>query len=142
MNYLTLEDVKDAFMGTWDDAWDSGVTKSLPVVSAKLRMLFRGYKRDLDKDLLDGKVEEVLLKDVAASMIIRKVQASNIGTAGLNLPEFSNLSQSVGQYSMSITPINSNTGFYVKKDERQSLGLPIIAMGGINMNYSKDAPNV
>lgn len=135
--YTTLQEVKDSFMGPWDqENWDTWVEKNIPVAEAMIEQLFEDYGRSLEEDLESKRTKLVLLKTVLNQMIVRRLNASNFG--GQTMPDYSSMSQAMGPFSVSVTPVGSNSSFYVRKDERRLLGLPRIVVGGFDFHLPRD----
>ena len=131
MDYTDLQKVKDSYMSPWNEDWDPWVTRQIPVASAMLRQEFKNCGMDLDKEIEEGDLELILVEDVQNSMIHRRLAASDNGMGGI---DFASMSSSAGPYSMSITPVGSNSSFYISKQEKRRLGLPSIAFSGASFH--------
>lgn len=130
MPYLTLEQLKDSYLGTWDSSWDAWATRELDLVSSWLRTYFKNSGRDLDAEIADGEIELLTVESIVASMLIRKL------TSSVNVPfggEFSQLSQSAGGYSSSVTMKPSAASYYLRRDELSLLGFSNFSMASISI---------
>lgn len=137
--YTSLESVRLSYMGPWQDDWNDWVEDQIPVVSGILRKGFKNYGKNLDIDIANGDVEVPLVRSVANAMLSRRITTFDNGLGGGM--DMSDLSATAGSYTFSMTPAGSTGSFYVKREEWKLLGLPSIALGGINYSFL-EVPNV
>lgn len=131
-NYLTIEKFKKFYNENFefDNEW---IDLQLESGSAYLRSIFKSYGLNLDKELEDEKVELITIQNVLASLVIRKMTSINSPFGG----NFSNISQSAGVYSSSLTlPSGSNSNFYLTSSDLKSLNLPSISVSELTIKLN------
>lgn len=128
-SYINVEELKEHYLGVWDDENDSWADKQLENASAYLRAEFKEHGRDLNEEIEDEEVEESIVKSVVASMVLRKLSSESLPYGGA----FAQISEAADGYSHSITPVSRFSNLYVRRDEKKLLGIPLIAMGTIDI---------
>lgn len=121
--YATLADLQARTPASeWATIDHEQAQLGLDTASALLRQTFRNFHLDLEARIAEGKVEEILLKDVVCTMVQRKLDVEGLPFGG----EFSQISQSAGPYQTSFSLPSSMGNFYLKKSEMKMLGMPSV----------------
>lgn len=90
------------------------------LVVEEVRILISNADRDLEEEILEGKLSALIVKNVVSS-VIKRTYASN--TAGAGMENVAQAAQAAGPYSFSVTPVKSEYSVYFKKDEKRKLGI-------------------
>ena len=126
INYATLEDLKLVMGESWVETQRELAERLLTVASAGLRKVFKETDLNLDEMILTGEIEQILVNQVVCDMVAR-----NLKQVVSPLGDFSQMSQSAGGYSVSVSTNGNN--LYLKRDEMKWLGLPTITLTKINL---------
>lgn len=126
INYATLEDLKLVMGESWVETQSELAERLLTVASAGLRKVFRETGLNLDEMILTGEIEQILVNQVVCDMVAR-----NLKQVVSPLGDFSQMSQSAGGYSVSVSTNGNN--LYLKRDEMKWLGLPSVSLTKINL---------
>lgn len=126
INYATLEDLKLVMGESWVETQRELAERLLTVASAGLRKVFRETGLNLDEMILTGEIEQILVNQVVCDMVAR-----NLKQVVSPLGDFSQMSQSAGGYSVSVSTNGNN--LYLKRDEMKWLGLPSVSLTKINL---------
>lgn len=114
--YTTIDDITTL----WRALTPAETTRAqalIPVVEDKFRMYAAQRKRDLDAMITDGEISLNVFKSVVSQVVVRTL---NQDTAG---EPMSQMSQSVGGYSVSGTFLSAGTDVFIKRSEYAALGL-------------------
>ena len=126
INYATLEDLKLVMGESWVETQSELAERLLTVASAGLRKVFKETGLNLDEMILTGEIEQILVNQVVCDMVAR-----NLKQVVSPLGDFSQMSQSAGGYSVSVSTNGNN--LYLKRDEMKWLGLPSVSLTKINL---------
>lgn len=126
INYATLEDLKLVMGESWVETQRELAERLLTVASAGLRKVFKETGLNLDEMILTGEIEQILVNQVVCDMVAR-----NLKQVVSPLGDFSQMSQSAGGYSVSVSTNGNN--LYLKRDEMKWLGLPSVSLTKINL---------
>lgn len=126
INYATLEDLKLVMGESWVETQREFAERLLTVASAGLRKVFKETGLNLDEMILTGEIEQILVNQVVCDMVAR-----NLKQVVSPLGDFSQMSQSAGGYSVSVSTNGNN--LYLKRDEMKWLGLPSVSLTKINL---------
>lgn len=89
----------------------------LPTVEDKFRMYATQRGLDLDAMITSGEILPTVFKSVVSQVVVRTLNQDTAGEA------MSQMSQSVGGYSVSGTFLSAGTDIYIKRSEYAALGL-------------------
>lgn len=133
INYATLEDLKLVMGESWVEAQADLAERLLNVSSAGLRKIFKTHSLNLDEMILTGEIEQILVNQIVCDMVARNLKQV---VSPLGGGDFSQMSQSAGGYSISVSTNGNN--LYLKREEIKWLGLPSLSLTKINL-FGEDA---
>ena len=117
---LNLDDLKFILGNRWVEGEDEHAARYIELALATLRTRFKKLGKNLYEEIESGEVERIYVQEVVANMVYRALEDAR--NAGAEAGDFSQMSESVGPYSFSISkPTNNN--FFLRKDEEKLLGL-------------------
>lgn len=127
INYATLEDLKLVMGESWVESQSDLAERLLSVSSAGLRKIFKTHSLNLDEMILTGEIEQILVNQIVCDMVARNLKQVVSPLGG----DFSQMSQSAGGYSISVSTNGNN--LYLKREEIKWLGLPSVSLTKINL---------
>lgn len=123
-DYLTLEELKAFNNGKWDELHTVFALLKISSASALVRQLFRERNLTVEQRIIDGKLEEALLKEVVASMVLRTLPDDT----DVNYEQKSESITGIG--SIQITPFKRDRNLFITRSEKfEKLGLPVMGIG-------------
>lgn len=126
-NYATIEELKTTMGTSWDDSKTTFAEMLLTDCSAGLRQIFRNHGLSLDNRITDGLIEPTILRRIVCDMVSRNLSGTLTPLAG----DYSQMSQSAGGYSISVSSNGSN--LYLKRDQAKWLGLPNLTFNNVSL---------
>ena len=124
-NYATIEDI-NTLGRTLTEAETTKATALLPIASSTMREAAFAVGKDLDAMVLTDTDLSEIAKQVCVDMTLRAINRDTDDSGG-----YSQMTQSAGAYSMTISPIVSGRSIFLMKNELSALGLRRQKMGVI-----------
>ena len=126
-SYATLEDLQTAMGPSWDETQSTLAETLIAVTSAGLRRIFKAHGMNLNDCVANGYTEAIIVTQTVVDIVSRGLQGSSSPLSG----DFSQMSQSAGGYSISVSPTGS--GLYLKREQARWLGLPQLTTSSIKL---------
>lgn len=123
--YATVTDLTKKFR-TLTTAEQTRADELLKDVSDILRQSAMNCGRDLDEMIADGRVLPSVVKSVVCDIVARTLLSSTTAEP------MTQISQSVGGYSISGSPLSAGGGIFIKKQELARLGIKRQRVGVID----------
>lgn len=127
--YITLDELKESYLGDWDDDNDRWAEKQIQLAGAHLRAEFKSYGRDLDEEIAEDNVDHIAVESVISAMVLRKLSQESMPFGG----GFTQFGESADGYSINVTASSRFSSMYLRRDEKRLLGLPLMRTGSIKI---------